>query len=222
MKWFHLTLLVLFACSPIVVPEKPTIVTQAVPVYPESARQEGIEGDVLVEMVVGADGMVQDVQILSGPSVFHESAREAAARMVFSPARQDHQSVRVKVLQRFSYRLSSQALASRDSTAVLSLNEEIPLLEYAEVEVKPFPVGPPVPEFPEIARGVGFGGEVVLDVIIGADGNVESAVVREGPPEFRGAAREAAKKMVFTPGMHGNRPVRVKAVQRIRFPFSPQ
>ena len=106
--------------------------------------------------------------------------------------------------------------------AAPSLNEETPLFEYAEVDVKPFAVGPPVPEFPEIARGVGFGGEVVLDIIIGADGKVESAVVREGPAEFDGAAREAAQKMLFTPGIHGDRPVRVKAVQRIRFPYSPQ
>ena len=222
MKWVHLTLLVFVACSPTVVPEKPTIVKQAVPMYPERARQEGIEGDVLVEMVVGTDGTVQAVQILSGPSVFHESAREAAARMVFSPARQDHHSVRVKVLQRFSYRLSSQALASRDSAAVPALNEEIPLLEYAEVDVKPLAIGPPVPEFPEIARQVGLGGEVLLDITIDSDGKVESAVVRDGPPEFHDAAREAVRKMVFTPGMHGNRPVRVKTVQRVRFPLSLQ
>jgi len=87
------------------VEEKPTSIFQAIPVYPEIARQAGIEGDVFVEMVVGTDGHVESVQILRGPPVFHESAREAAMKMIFSPAKQNDRAVRVKVAQKISFRL---------------------------------------------------------------------------------------------------------------------
>jgi len=89
------------------VEEKPTIVTQVIPVYPEIARQAGMEGDVIVEMVIGTDGKVQSVQILRGPPVFHDAARDAAMKMTFTPAKQNDRPVRVKVSQRISFRLRS-------------------------------------------------------------------------------------------------------------------
>jgi protein TonB len=87
------------------VEEKPNIITQAIPVYPEIARQAGMEGDVIVEMVIGTEGRVQSVAILRGPPVFHDAAREAAMKMTFSPAKQNDRPVRVKVSQRISFRL---------------------------------------------------------------------------------------------------------------------
>jgi len=87
------------------VEEKPNIITQAIPVYPEIARQAGMEGDVIVEMVIGIDGKVQSVQILRGPPVFHDAARQAGMKMTFSPAKQNDRPVRVKVSQRISFRL---------------------------------------------------------------------------------------------------------------------
>ena len=87
------------------VEEKPDIVTQAVPLYPEIARQAGMEGDVIVEMVLGTDGRVESVRILRGPPVFHEEAKKAAMRMVFTPARQNDRPVRIKISQRISFRL---------------------------------------------------------------------------------------------------------------------
>lgn len=87
------------------VEEKPVQINQVMPVYPEIARQAGMEGDVFVEMVVGTDGRVQDVRILRGPPVFHQAAKSAAMQAVFSPAKQNDRPVRVKVNQRISFRL---------------------------------------------------------------------------------------------------------------------
>lgn len=87
------------------VEEKPVQVNQVMPVYPEIARQAGMEGDVFVEMVVGTDGSVEEVRILRGQPVFHEAAIEAARKARFTPARQNDRPVRVKVAQRISFRL---------------------------------------------------------------------------------------------------------------------
>ena len=87
------------------VEETPRALVQAVPEYPEIARQAGMEGDVFVQMVVGTDGNVESVEILRGPPVFHESAKAAAMRMKFTPALQNDRPVRVKVSQRISFRL---------------------------------------------------------------------------------------------------------------------
>jgi len=87
------------------VEKKPELVQQAIPEYPEIARQAGMEGDVYVEMVVGTDGHVQSVRIIRGPPVFHEAAQQAGMKMVFTPAMQNDRPVRVKVSQRISFRL---------------------------------------------------------------------------------------------------------------------
>lgn len=88
------------------VEEKPQLSSQAVyPEYPDIARTAGMEGDVFVEMVVGTNGKVESVRILRGPPIFHESAKAAAMKMEFTPAKQNDRPVRVKVAQRISFRL---------------------------------------------------------------------------------------------------------------------
>jgi protein TonB len=87
------------------VEEKPVQINQVMPVYPEIARQAGMEGEIFVEMVVGTDGSVEEVRVLRGPPVFHEAAMEAARKAKVTPARQNDRPVRVKVAQRVSFRL---------------------------------------------------------------------------------------------------------------------
>jgi len=87
------------------VEEKPVQINQVMPVYPEIARQAGMEGDVFVEMIVGTDGAVEDVKVLRGQPVFQEAAIEAARQAKFTPAKQNDRPVRVKVAQRISFRL---------------------------------------------------------------------------------------------------------------------
>lgn len=47
--------------------------------YPASARRRGIEGDVSVRFVMENSGMIHDIAIMRGESVFHEAAKLAVA-----------------------------------------------------------------------------------------------------------------------------------------------
>ena len=88
------------------VEEQPRVMQQAVPEYPDIARQAGMEGNVTVTMVVGTDGHVEHVEVIAGPAVFHQAAIDAARRVVFTPARQNDRPVRVKVNQTIKFRLN--------------------------------------------------------------------------------------------------------------------
>jgi protein TonB len=59
------------------------------PRYPAAARRRGIEGEVLVEVRVGADGAPAGVEILrsSGSALLDAAAVEALERWRFEPAR---------------------------------------------------------------------------------------------------------------------------------------
>jgi periplasmic protein TonB len=60
--------------------------TQVQPVYPHSAEVRGLEGRVLVEFTVRADGSVRDPRIVeSSDRIFERSALAAAARFRYQP-----------------------------------------------------------------------------------------------------------------------------------------
>lgn len=60
------------------------------PIYPPAARRRGIEGEVVLRVLVSADGRARSVEIAksSGSDLLDEAARNALARWRFRPAMQ--------------------------------------------------------------------------------------------------------------------------------------
>jgi bla regulator protein BlaR1 len=185
--------------------QKPTILSPAMPVYPDSARSAGLEGEVIVEMIVDTDGKVESATILQGLPIFREAARKAAMQMVFTPGVHDGRPVRVKVAQQVRFRLNGPTAA-----------QETPA-EFWQVETKPAILSPAIPTYPDSAKHAGIEVDVIVEMVVGTDGKVESARILQGPPAFHEAARTAVMNMVFTPGMTNGQAVRVKVAQRISF-----
>ena len=55
------------------------------PEYPEAARQEKIQGTVVLEVHIGADGAVQDIRVGSGPPQLAQAASDAVKQWKFKP-----------------------------------------------------------------------------------------------------------------------------------------
>ena len=55
------------------------------PEYPEQAREQKIQGVVVLEVRVGADGAVQDVQAVSGPPLLIKASADAVKQWRFKP-----------------------------------------------------------------------------------------------------------------------------------------
>jgi TonB family protein len=55
------------------------------PVYPELARQQNIQGPVLLEVHIRADGSVEDVQVVSGAPLLAEASVDAVKQWKFRP-----------------------------------------------------------------------------------------------------------------------------------------
>jgi TonB family protein len=76
-------------------PRKPLVVSQGVqlallihrvePIYPSFARQAHREGTVELRATISSDGVVRDVQVLSGDPVLAQAARDAVAQWRFRP-----------------------------------------------------------------------------------------------------------------------------------------
>ena len=55
------------------------------PDYPEAARQQQIQGMVVLDLYVGQDGSVQEVKTVSGPPVLAQAATAAVKQWLFKP-----------------------------------------------------------------------------------------------------------------------------------------
>lgn len=66
----------------------PSVLREVKPDYTEEARRRGVEGDVVLEIVVRADGSVGDVKVLQGlGNGLDQRAADAVRQWRFSPAR---------------------------------------------------------------------------------------------------------------------------------------
>jgi len=63
------------------------------PEYPLLARQMKVQGAVLLSALIGKDGGIQNLQVLSGPAILADAAREAVRQWRFKPYFQNGQPV---------------------------------------------------------------------------------------------------------------------------------
>ena len=181
------------------VSEPPELVSQSSPVYPEIARKQGIEGDVLIEMVVDTAGRVHTARVLYGPVVFHDAARAAALSSVFAPARDNGRPIPYRVIQRFHFQFEPTG----DRPAAL------PLWEAS--------VGPAIAN-PDVLRSAGGRlppnsyGDVLVEVVVEATGAVDRTALLMGSLSAYEAVREVLERLRFTPARLEDAPRRVSLV----------
>lgn len=70
-----------------------TLTHQVQPEYPLLARQMKVQGSVVLEAMVGKDGGIQELRVLTGPSILAGAAREAVRQWRFKPYVQGGQPV---------------------------------------------------------------------------------------------------------------------------------
>ncbi len=75
------------------------------PEYPEAARQAGIEGDVSLRVIIGPDGAVNGIRLLSGDPALARAAMESVAQWRYAPALLDGWPVSVVTTVTLAFRL---------------------------------------------------------------------------------------------------------------------
>ncbi len=79
------------------VEELPEAVTRVPPIYPDLAREAGVDGTVMVQALVGKDGKVKDVRVVKSIPMLDENAKSAVRQWVFKPALSNNKPVAVWV-----------------------------------------------------------------------------------------------------------------------------
>ena len=82
------------------------------PNYPDSAREAGLTGSVILKFKINVDGSVSGVQVLRGDEIFRKPAIETVTQFRFTPAELDGKPVPVWMTQRIAFALPN----NRDET----------------------------------------------------------------------------------------------------------
>lgn len=64
--------------------------------YPALAQHMNVQGSVVLQAVIGVDGIIQDLHVLSGPAILAAAAQQAVREWRFKPVLQNGQPVETK------------------------------------------------------------------------------------------------------------------------------
>jgi protein TonB len=81
------------------------ILTKAVPVYPPAAKKARIQGKVVLDAVIGTDGTVESLRVLSGPQELQQSALDAVRQWTYKPYLVNGEPVEVETTVNIIYML---------------------------------------------------------------------------------------------------------------------
>jgi TonB family protein len=75
------------------------------PEYPPTARQFRLSGEVVVELTVGVDGKVENVEVTKGRPILNEAVTRAVRKWSFSPFLVEGHPRKVKSTLSFNFQL---------------------------------------------------------------------------------------------------------------------
>ncbi|HOW86741.1 MAG TPA: energy transducer TonB [Candidatus Aminicenantes bacterium] len=187
----------------------PKLVKQVNPVYPEEARQAGVEGLVIIEAKADEHGKVVDARVLRSAPPFDQAALDAVKQWIYEPLVIDGKPRRVvfTVTVRFALKEKSQAFEKFAQGAVKAEGGVNPPRLIKEV----------APVFPETARQAGVEGVVILSVRADETGKVVDAMVLRSIPLLDQAAIDAVRQWIYEPAIVGGKPVPIVFTVTVRF-----
>ena len=190
------------------VDERPEIVLTPPLHYPDDPRLVGVDGAVLVRLVVDTAGNPEPatVRVVATPDTALGRAGEALVRKtLFRPAR-----VRGRVVQ---VAIDVPVEFSRAALPPVTLHIAGDVYGENDVQEQPRLVGGPPITYPASLLLARISGRVVVEAVIDTTGRVEDGSVRvieSTDPRFNEAAKSYAGGVRFSPGRVAGRAVRVR------------
>jgi TonB family protein len=196
---------------------RPSILYKEKAKYTDQARQNGVEGTVVLDVVFAADGRITDIQVARGlPDGLTDQAIAAARLIRYEPALKDGRrvSVRGKLEVSFNLDKSTGEPTSKQSEPGAPVG-----IQPMSVSMRPTILYKEKAVYTEEARSNKVSGVVVLNVVFGADGKIGNIRVLRGLPlGLTEQAIIAAQAIRFLPAVIDGKPVSVRG--NLEFTFN--
>ena len=193
------------------------------PVYPEAARRQQVQGEVLVRLAITPAGDVESATPISGDPLLAAAAVDAMKKWKFQPSIRNGQAVRVTTNQRYDFAFSDKVtdISPKDTISISSpaappaspggTDKELPQrVRVAQGVSAGMLIHKVSPIYPERARANGIQGTVVLRALIGKDGLIKGLRKVSGPEELASAAIGAVQQWRYRPYTLNGQPVEVE------------
>lgn len=205
------------------------IISKVNPVYPPEAKEKGIQGAVVLHAIIGKDGTVQNLNVVSGPDELQSSAMDAVKQWVYKPFLLNGNPTEVETTITVNYSLdnsNSQHPPSPPPPPADNISEGAHQAGGSAGDV--YKVGgsvrPPivtysaVPGYPEEARKSKLSGNVIVGLIVDQDGNPREVHVARGlGNQLDEKAVEAVQQYRFKPATRNGEPVAVALNVEVNF-----
>lgn len=181
----------------------------AMPLYPEAAKKQHVQGIVVLSVDVDKQGAVSQTRILAGNPLLASAAQAAVKQWKYRPVVEDGTAYAVTgdVLITFGLGMNPWA-AERGESPIKPVSCPAPGGTLAHsVE----------PEYPPQARIARIMGDVVLQISIDKQGRVTDAKALSGHPMLAIVAMNAVKQWRYQPYTLGDAPVAVKTFITVKF-----
>ena len=196
--------------------------------YPAEAIEKGIQGRVIVQMIVERDGTITNANVVRGvdPLLDKEALRVVNLSPKWKPGMQKGQAVRVKYTLPVMFRLGeasdnkeadTQQEAKVDENGIHQVCEEMPEFPGGMQECMKW-LGKNI-NYPAEAKEKGTQGRVIIQFVVEKDGSITEAKVARGvdPLLDAEALRVINSSPKWKPGKQGGQPVRVKYTIPVAF-----
>lgn len=90
--------------------------------YPLLAQQMKVQGSVLLQALIGADGIIRDLRVLTGPAILASAAREAVRQWRFKPYLHNGQPVETSANITVNFSIKVLDKATRDQLGTMALS----------------------------------------------------------------------------------------------------
>lgn len=210
----------------------PTKIKDVTPELPDSAKQAGVTGIVLLDITIGTTGKVQNIRMLRHLPESADAGRavlDAVKQWEFAPTLVNGLPVAVNMAVRVTF--------TKDGVQITTPPEVVPATNPAaagDTPASPVPNGQPLrvggnirepvkvkdvaPVYPRDALRARLQGNVIIEAVIDAEGNVANAkVLNSAAPSLDAAALDAVKQWKFAPTMINGVPVPIVMVVTVRF-----
>jgi TonB family protein len=201
------------------------------PVYPDLAKADQLDGDVVMKVSIAADGTVHNIRVTHGLPQLINSAVHAVSQWEYEPYRVNGVATPVDTTVTVSFKFASRALIPNGPPPiVVALSGAVGAA--AKPALPPAPAGVlrisgrvmdsmlqkrVDPVYPADSTASAAQGTVVLLASIDKTGTVTDVQIVSGPTRFRDAATEAVKQWRYSPYAVDGEPADVQTTITLSF-----
>jgi TonB family protein len=202
------------------------IISKVNPIYPPEARASGTSGTVVLHAIIGKDGTVQQLNVISGPPMLAGSAIDAVRQWVYQPYLLNGEPVEVDTTVTVNYSLDQQQTPPPPPSPPAGNINENAQISGADGDVynvggsvrPPVVTNAPDPEYTEAARKAKLSGNVLVALVVDSNGQPQNVRVAKGlGNELDEKAVEAVQQYRFKPATLNGEPVSANLKVEVNF-----